>query len=87
LTRTKQKITDKKTRFDLALLKTLKSQNVSFDTVLTKRKVIYFKRNSCLAEGGETRNVIDLVHKDVTDICVKASKVVGRYLVGIDIIC
>ncbi len=56
-------------------------------TVIPKNKIIYIKRNSCLAEGGETRDVTDLVHDDVKKICVSASKTVGKYLIGVDAIC
>lgn len=83
----KQQTTKKKTKFDKRLKQILKSQNVSLRTVLPKNKIIYIKRNSCLAEGGETKDVTSLVHKDVKNICVAASKAVGKYLLGIDIIC
>ena len=82
-----QSNTKERTKFDKKLAKILKNQNVSLRTVLPKDKIIYIKRNSCLAQGGETRDVTDLVHKDVRDICVNASKTVGKYLVGVDAIC
>lgn len=87
LIKEKQKSTAERTIFDKALNKTLKSQKVTLDTILPKKKVIYIKNNSCLAEGGETSDVTDLVHKGVRDICVEASKTVGKYLVGVDVIC
>ncbi|MFH1947527.1 MAG: hypothetical protein ABIJ23_05235 [Candidatus Magasanikbacteria bacterium] len=83
----KQLTTEKQTKFDKTLKQFLKSQKVSLGTILPKKKIIYFKNNSCLAEGGETQDVTDIVHKDVKNICVSASKVVGKYLVGIDVIC
>ena len=87
LIREKQQTTEQRTIFDKELNKTLRSQKVTLDTILPKKKVIYIKNNSCLAEGGETSDVTDLVHKGVRDICVEASKTVGKYLVGIDVIC
>lgn len=83
----KRLTTDQKIKFDRALTKILKSQNVSLKTILPKRKVIYIKGHSCLAQGGETNDVTNLIHKDIKKICVKVSKVVGRYLAGVDIIC
>jgi D-alanine-D-alanine ligase-like ATP-grasp enzyme len=83
----KQKTTEKKTKFDKKLKQVLESQGVSLKSVLPKGKIIYFKGHACLAEGGETKDVTDIVHEKVKDICVKASKTVGKYLVGIDIIC
>ncbi len=83
----KQSDTEVRTKFDKKLNQILKSQKVSLRSVVPKNKVIYIKRNSCLAEGGETRDVTELVHKDAKDICVSASKTVGKYLVGVDVIC
>jgi len=85
--RQKQCTTERRTKFDTSFLQTLKKQGVSLRTVLVKDRIVYFKRNSCLAEGGETKNITDIVHVGVKDLCVLASKVVGRYLVGIDIMC
>jgi len=83
--RKKQDTTLRRTKFDKELKQTLKNQNVN--SVLANKKIIFIKQNSCLAEGGVTKDVTNLVHKDIKGICVKASKVVGRYLVGIDVIC
>jgi len=85
--RKKQDTTLRRTKFDKELKQTLKNQNVNLDSVLANKKIIFIKQNSCLAEGGVTKDVTNLVHKDIKGICVKASKVVGRYLVGIDVIC
>jgi len=54
---------------------------------MQKNEIAYIKKSSCLAEGGETKDVIDAVHPNIEKICVAASKVVGKYLVGIDIMC
>ena len=83
----KQRTTKKRTRFDKNLIQILKKQNVTLKTILAKKKIIYFKENSCLAEGGETKDVTSIVHADVEKICVNASKTVGKYLVGVDVIC
>ncbi len=87
LIKTKQNNTKRRTKFDKALKQILKDQNSSLRDVPKKGKTIYFKRNSCLAEGGETKDVTSIVHKDVKKIGVDASKAVGKFLVGIDIIC
>lgn len=87
LIKEKQSATKEQTKFDKKLNQILGGQKVTLDTVVSKNKLIYIKRNSCLAQGGETQDVTDLVHEDVKDICVAASKTVGRYLVGVDAIC
>lgn len=83
----KQSITEKRTAFDEKLEQFLKEQNVTLESVMPKSEIAYIKRNSCLAEGGETRDVTDVVHSNIEKICVAASKVVGKSLVGIDVMC
>jgi len=83
----KQNTTDRRTDFDKKLNQILKDQNVTLETILAKKKVVFIKKSSCLAEGGETSDVTDKVHADVVKICVAASKAVGKHLVGIDVIC
>ncbi|KKR54238.1 MAG: UDP-N-acetylmuramyl tripeptide synthase [Parcubacteria group bacterium GW2011_GWA2_40_23] len=83
----KQNTTDRRTDFDKKLNKILKDQNVTLETILAKKKLVFIKKSSCLAEGGETSDATDQVHPDVVKMCVAASKAVGKYLVGIDVIC
>ncbi len=83
----KQNTTEKRTNFNKSFNQILKRQRVTLETIVPKKKIIFLKNNSCLAEGGETRDVTDLVNKEVQKICVKASKVVGKNLVGVDVIC
>lgn len=83
----KQRTTEQKTEFDEKLEQILKEQNVTLENIMPKNEIAYIKRISCLAEGGETRDVTDSVHKNIEKICVAASKIVGKYLVGIDIMC
>jgi len=83
----KQKKTASRTKFDNKFKQILTDQEVTLSSIIPKNKTIYLKKSSCLAEGGETRDVTDLVNDEVRKICVSASKVVGKYLVGIDIMC
>lgn len=83
----KQEKCQQKTAFDSALEEILKKQGCTLDSVPEKGRELYIKKNSCLAEGGETRDVTDLIHEDIKKICVRATKVIGKYLGGIDIIC
>lgn len=87
LIKEKQNKTEKRTKIDEKLMLILKEQNVSLESILSKNKGVYLKRSSSLAEGGEMRDVTDLVHKDIEKICVKASKVIGKVLTGIDVMC
>ncbi|EKD46579.1 MAG: hypothetical protein ACD_67C00166G0001 [uncultured bacterium] len=83
----KQNTTEKRTDFDEKLTQILSEQNVTLESIMSKNEIAYIKKSSCLAEGGETRDVTDLVHADIEKICVEASKVVGKHLVGIDVMC
>jgi len=83
----KQKKFTQKTAFDNSLLEILKEQGFALKSIPEKGKEIYIKKNSCLAEGGETRDVTDIVNENIKNVCVKATKVVGKYLSGIDIMC
>lgn len=83
----KQKDTERRTEFDEKLEQILKEQNVTLQSVMQKNEIAFIKKNSCLAEGGETKDVTDIVHSSVEEVCVKAAKVVGKHLVGIDVMC
>jgi len=87
LIKEKQKSTKKKTSIDEALKKIVKEQGFSLKQILPLGKLVFIKRNSSLAEGGETRDVTSLVNKKVTALCVKASDAIGNYLAGLDVIC
>jgi cyanophycin synthetase len=83
----KQNSTEKRTEFDEKLEQILKEQNFTLESIMTKNEIAYIKKSSCLAEGGEMTDVTDIVHGDIEKICVAASKVVGKHLVGIDVMC
>jgi len=83
----KQCSTEQRTGFDEKLKQILKEQNVTLDSIMPENEIAYIKRSSCLAEGGETRDVTAVLHPEIEKICVAASKVVGKYLVGIDVMC
>jgi cyanophycin synthetase len=87
LIKEKQRSTHRKTPFDRTLKKILKEQGFSLSHILAVGEIASIKKNSSLAEGGETRDVTDLVNKKIISICAKASDAIGDYLAGIDIIC
>jgi len=77
----------KKTSRDEVLDEILKKQGVSLKSIPKKGKEIFIKKNSCLAEGGETRDVTDIINDDIVSLCAKAGKLTENYLVGIDLMC
>lgn len=87
LIKEKQLTTERKTPLDGTLKETLKAQGLGLRSVLASNQFAYLRRSSCLAEGGETKDVTALVHKKITAICSKVADVSGKSLVGIDVIC
>lgn len=83
----KQKHTHRKTLIDQTLKIILKEQGFSLKHILGVGEIASIKKSSSLAEGGETRDVTDLVNKKIVSICAQASDAIGDYLAGIDIIC
>lgn len=83
----KQNTTEKRTSINKSLREILDEQGVTLESVLEKDEVISIRKNSALAEGGETKDFTDKINVNVEKICVEASKVMGKYLVGIDVIC
>lgn len=84
LIKDKPKNTRKKTKIDEVLRKILQEQGFKLQSVLKEGESV---SNASWSEGGETRDVTDLVHKKIVDICVRASDSTGNYLAGIDVIC
>lgn len=83
----KQKHTRRKTPIDKTLNKILKEQGFFLGHILGIGESASIRKSSSLAEGGETRDVTNLVNKKIISICAKASDAVGYYLAGVDIIC
>lgn len=83
----KQKHTHRKTPLDRALQRILLEQGLSLESILAIGEVASIKKSSSLAEGGETRDVTNLVHKKIISTCAQAADAIGDYLAGIDIIC
>jgi cyanophycin synthetase len=83
----KQFFTEKRTLFDEKLNQILGEKGFTLKSVIPKNKGVYIKKSSCLAEGGEMKDVTDLVNKKIENICVRTSEVIGKSLIGIDVIC
>jgi len=83
----KQYTSEWKTEFYEGLEAILKDQNVTLESIVPKNTIIYIKQESARTEAWKMRDVTGDVHEGVEKICVAASKAVGKYLVGIDVIC
>lgn len=83
----KQEHARRKTPIDQALKRILKEQGFSLKHILGTGEIASIRKNSSLAEGGETRDVTGIVNKEIVSICAQASDAIGCHLTGIDIIC
>lgn len=83
----KQSKTRKRTEFNKELDIILANQGVELNSIPEKGKEIFIKKNSCLAEGGETSDSTELINSKIQLLCANAAKVTGKCLAGIDIIC
>ncbi|NTU67097.1 MAG: ATP-grasp domain-containing protein [Candidatus Moranbacteria bacterium] len=83
----KQKDICNETVRDNVLDSILSKQGSSLGSTPEKGTRIFIKNNSCLAEGGETRDVTDIINDNIASLCAKAGKLTENYLVGIDLMC
>ncbi len=74
-----------KLRLDAAATAHLAAQGLDVSSVPASGQVVTLRRNANLSTGGTSKDVTDLVHEDVTDMCRRAAAVVGLDVCGIDV--
>jgi cyanophycin synthetase len=74
-----------KIKLDERALAHLETQGLSPASVPGAGQVVTLRRNANLSTGGTSRDVTDLVHDDVADVCRRAAAVVGLDVCGIDV--
>ncbi|HEY7012610.1 MAG TPA: cyanophycin synthetase [Streptosporangiaceae bacterium] len=74
-----------KIKLDERALAHLEAQGLSPASVPAAGQVVTLRRNANLSTGGTSRDVTDLVHDDVADVCRRAAAVVGLDVCGIDV--
>ena len=74
-----------KIKLDESALAHLEAQGLSPASVPAAGQVVTLRRNANLSTGGTSRDVTDLVHDDVADVCRRAAAVVGLDVCGIDV--
>ena len=63
----------------------LAAQGLDADSVPARGQNVTLRRNANLSTGGTSRDVTDLVHDDVADMCCRAAAVVGLDVCGVDV--
>lgn len=74
-----------KIKIDSNLINALTKQNVDMDYVPEKGRIIKLRENSNLSTGGTAHDRTDETHAEVCKVAVKAAKIVGLDIAGIDI--
>lgn len=87
LIKKKQRIIKKEIPFNKALKSLLRDQGEGLVSIPLKGKKIYLKKYSSLAEGGNTIDCTKQISKSLEKICVRATKLTGAKLAGVDLIC
>ena len=63
----------------------LAAQGLDVHSVPARSGVVTLRRNANLSTGGTSRDVTDLVHDDVAEMCRRAAAVVGLDVCGVDV--
>jgi cyanophycin synthetase len=74
-----------KVRLDADATAHLAAQGLDASSVPARGQAVTLRRNANLSTGGTSRDVTDLVHADVADMCRRAAAVVGLDVCGIDV--
>lgn len=74
-----------KINLDERALAHLEAQDLGPASVPARGQLVTLRRNANLSTGGTSRDVTDLVHEDVADMCRRAAAVVGLDICGIDV--
>lgn len=75
-----------KIKLDGALHSCLARQGLTLSSIPAKGETVYLRETANLSTGGTARDVTDLVHQSVIDVCQRAANAVGLDICGIDLI-
>ena len=66
---------------------TLKENGLNKNSIISKNKKVWLRKNANLSSGGTSEDVTDIVHKSIIDYSEKISEIIGLNTCGIDLIC
>ncbi len=72
---------------DFRIWSKLKYLSLSKNSVLPNRKEITLLDNANLSTGGDAIDITETLHSSCADLAIKASKIMGLHLCGVDIMC
>ncbi len=73
-------------KVDWELLAYISKQDQSLDYIPEKWQYIQLRWNSNIGTWGTMINVTDIMHPETKEICIKAAKVIGLQIAGVDIL-
>ncbi|MCE9519056.1 MAG: cyanophycin synthetase, partial [Verrucomicrobia bacterium] len=73
-------------RIDAVAIAVLAEQGVTPETVLTKDRHVFIRRNANLSTGGTAVDVTDQVHPTIREAVIEAAQIVGLDICGIDLV-
>lgn len=76
-----------KIKIDDISIRLLQRKGYNLDTIPTEGELIYLKENGNISTGGEAHDCTDRIHPKNYELAVRAAKVIGLDIGGIDITC
>ncbi|WP_113675059.1 bifunctional glutamate--cysteine ligase GshA/glutathione synthetase GshB [Vallitalea guaymasensis] len=64
----------------------LAQQELDFDSILEKDRIVYLRENSNISTGGDSIDYTDDISDSLKEIAIEAAKAVGASIVGVDLI-
>lgn len=78
---------DRQIAIDQTMKDLIKAQGFSFSSILPANQKLFLKEHSKTSQGGQIENIsLSLIHPEIKKMCLKAVKVTGLELAGLDII-
>ena len=74
-----------KIKIDESLVNTLEKQGLNIGDVIEKDKKVFLRQNANLSTGGIAVDCTDEICKENIDLCIRAAKIIGLDICGIDI--
>ncbi|NHZ42553.1 cyanophycin synthetase [Massilia aquatica] len=74
-------------RLDELALALLAEQGFALDYVVPDGVEVQLRGNANLSTGGTAEDVTDLVHPATREMCIRAARIIGLDVAGIDVIC
>jgi len=71
---------------DFRIIKKIKRQKLTFDSVIPKNTIVYLLDNANLSSGGEAVDFSESIHPDFQKLAINITKDMGLRLAGVDII-